>query len=114
LPYWSHIDDFHCTLNGHSKLQRSSEGAVPDVAGLIPVKSAESGPDPKIICNYGNVIVYTKTNTLWVQQFVPIHVRVTSNGTNGDQKTSSVSEPEGLYDTNGYVVKGSGSASATG
>jgi hypothetical protein len=105
LPYWSHVDAFSCTFKGHTKIQRSFEGAEADVAGLLKVSGTESGEgdaDPKQICNYSVVMIDTKTNTLWAPEFKIVSVPVTSAQKGGLMNGHTATEMEGAFNANGY------------
>jgi len=105
LPYWSHVDAFSCTFKGHTKVQRSYEGAEADVAGLLKLSGSETGEgdaDPKQICNYSIVLIDTKTNTLWAPEFKIVGVPVTSTQKGGLMNGHTATEVQGAFNANGY------------
>jgi len=105
LPYWSHMDEFSCTFKGHTKIQRSYEGAEADVAGLLKLSGAETGEgnaDPKQICNHSVVMLDTKTNKLWTAEFKIVGVPVTSTQKGGLMNGNTSTSVEGAYNTEGY------------
>jgi hypothetical protein len=105
MPYWSHVDDWSCTFKGHTKIQRSFEGAEADVAGLLKVSGSEAGEgdaDPKQICNHSVVILETKTNKLWAAEFKIVAVPVTSAQKGGLMNGHTATEVEGAFNATGY------------
>ena len=105
VPYWSHVDEFNCTFNGHTKVLRSYEGAEADVQGLVKVSGGETGEgngDPKQICNYAVVMLDTKTNKLWTPEFRIVGVPVTSTQKGGPTNGQTATEVRGAFNATGY------------
>jgi hypothetical protein len=105
VPYWSHVDEFSCTFKGHTKIQRSYEGAEADVQGLLKLSGGETGEgdaDPKQICNHSIVILDTRTNTLWAAEFRVVGVPVTSTQKGGLMNGNTSTSVEGVFNSTGY------------
>lgn len=105
IPYWSHVDNWSCTFKGHTKIQRSFEGAEADVAGLLKFSGGEKGEgdaDPKQICNHSVVMLDTKTNTLWAAEFKVVGVPVTSTQKGGLLNGNTSTSVQGAFNASGY------------